>query len=107
MKGVSVTFFKNLEHIDDYSRFKSNVKESFSEIQDDLIDKFYYTYQGRLVPMNSIFGGMVAQEILKACSGKFTPIYQWLYFDAFDCLPENYKELTRLTEKQSRSHVLC
>ena len=94
--------FKNLEHIDDYSRFKSNVKESFSEIQDDLIDKFYYTYQGRLVPMNSIFGGMVAQEILKACSGKFTPIYQWLYFDAFDCLPENYKELTRLTEKQSR-----
>ncbi|XP_013787170.1 ubiquitin-like modifier-activating enzyme 1 [Limulus polyphemus] len=25
----------------------------------------------------------------KACSGKFHPIYQWFYFDALECLPED------------------
>ncbi|KAL3238724.1 hypothetical protein MRX96_048048, partial [Rhipicephalus microplus] len=39
-----------------------------------------------------------------ACSGKFTPIHQWFYFDAFECLPQkeavsevyaNAMELTR------------
>lgn len=26
---------------------------------------------------------------LQACSGKFTPLQQWLYFDALECLPED------------------
>ncbi len=25
---------------------------------------------------------------LQACTGKFMPIMQWLYFDAVECLPE-------------------
>lgn len=29
----------------------------------------------------------MAQEVLKACSGKFMPIVQWLYYDAVECLP--------------------
>ena len=29
---------------------------------------------------------------LQACTGKFTPIQQWLYFDAFECLPANKNE---------------
>ncbi len=37
--------------------------------------------------MNGFLGGVVAQEALKACSGKFTPIKQWVYFDAIECLP--------------------
>ena len=43
--------------------------------------------------MNSIAGGWMAQEVIKACSGKFHPIVQWMYFDAYECLPDNYKEL--------------
>lgn len=42
--------------------------------------------------MTAAIGGMVAQEVMKACSGKFTPIQQYLYFDAIECLPE--KDLT-------------
>lgn len=38
--------------------------------------------------MNAVIGGIVAQEVMKACSGKFSPIYQWLYFDAIECLPK-------------------
>ncbi len=34
-----------------------------------------------------------AQEIVKACSGKFTPIRQWFYYDALECLPEDFHVL--------------
>lgn len=39
--------------------------------------------------MTAAIGGTVAQEVMKACSGKFTPIKQFFYFDAIECLPEN------------------
>jgi hypothetical protein len=42
--------------------------------------------------MATIFGGIIAQEILKATSSKYTPIKQWLFFETLECLP-NY-ELT-------------
>lgn len=74
---------------------RENVKKFKDDINDILIDKFVLTCNGSLCPINSIIGGIVSQEILKACSGKFTPIYQWLYFDAYDCLPDDYKELNR------------
>lgn len=37
--------------------------------------------------MTAAIGGVVAQEVMKACSGKFTPIQQYVYFDAIECLP--------------------
>ena len=42
-----------------------------------------------LSPMAAVFGGLAAQEALKACSHKFTPLHQYLYFDAFECLPDD------------------
>lgn len=27
--------------------------------------------------------------VFQACTGKFMPIQQWLYFDAIECLPDN------------------
>lgn len=42
--------------------------------------------------MTAAIGGAVAQEVMKACSGKFTPIQQYVYFDAIECLP--VEELT-------------
>lgn len=44
--------------------------------------------------MNATVGGIVAQEVMKACSGKFSPILQYLYFDAIECLPEDLSGLT-------------
>ena len=43
----------------------------------------------------SFFSLIVAQEVMKACSGKFMPIKQWLYFDALECLPEDKSGLTQ------------
>jgi len=48
--------------------------------------------RGELAPMCAIFGGMAAQEVMKAASGKFMPLKQWLYFDAEECLPADGKE---------------
>jgi ubiquitin-activating enzyme E1 len=64
-----------------------------SNTNEETARKFFHCLNGNLCPMNAIIGGTVAQEILKACSGKFNPIHQWLYFDAFECLPDNYEKL--------------
>ena len=82
-----------------YDDFCNTVKQYNKDISNDLIQQFYCTYKGKLVPVNSVIGGIVAQEILKACSGKFTPIYQWLYFDALDCLPNNYMDMNKTMSK--------
>lgn len=55
--------------------------------------KFLHCLNGVLCPTVSVIGGIVAQEIIKACSFKFTPINQFFYFEAFDCLPENITDL--------------
>ena len=44
--------------------------------------------QGVIAPMAAFVGGVAGQEVLKACSGKFMPIRQFLYFDAAECCPE-------------------
>lgn len=80
---------------EDASNFISLAKEVASEIGNDteldvkLLEIFSKISAGNLCPMNATIGGIVAQEVMKACSGKFTPIYQWLYFDAIECLPDN------------------
>jgi len=42
---------------------------------------------GEISPMCAFIGGIAAQEVLKAASGKFGPITQWFYFDATEALP--------------------
>lgn len=43
-----------------------------------------------LSPMAAFLGGIIAQEALKACTGKFSPLKQLLTFDAFECLPSDF-----------------
>ncbi len=39
-----------------------------------------------LSPIAAFLGGVLGQEVIKACTGKFTPLHQWLFFDAFEAL---------------------
>ncbi|XP_029455533.1 ubiquitin-like modifier-activating enzyme 7 [Rhinatrema bivittatum] len=57
-------------------------------LDDSLVRIFAYVSAGDLSPINAFLGGVTAQEVMKACSGKFTPLQQWLYFDGSHCLPE-------------------
>ena len=52
-----------------------------SDLHKNVVNKFAYTCSGKLCPIDSIFGSIVAQEVLKASSMKYTPIKQWLYMD--------------------------
>ncbi|XP_055504306.1 ubiquitin-like modifier-activating enzyme 1 [Leucoraja erinacea] len=57
-------------------------------LNEDLVRKLAFVATGDLNPMNAFIGGVAAQEVLKACTGKFLPLNQWMYFDALECLPE-------------------
>lgn len=35
-----------------------------------------------------MFGGFVGQEVVKAVSGKFHPLFQWFHFDSIESLPD-------------------
>jgi ubiquitin-activating enzyme E1 len=50
-----------------------------------------------LSPMCAAMGGMVGQEVLKACSGKFTPINGFFYLDADETLPDELLPAEQLT----------
>merc|ERR1712137_911200 len=72
-----------------------NDEFKFTEkLDEELLQKFSFTAMGNISPMAAFLGGVVAQEVLKACTGKFTPIQQFLYFDAIEALPENVTEAT-------------
>ncbi|XP_076333609.1 ubiquitin-like activating enzyme 1 isoform X3 [Tachypleus tridentatus] len=66
-----------------------NSSAKVEEVDEKLITLLANLAAGNLCPMQAVIGGITAQEVMKACSGKFHPIYQWFYFDALECLPED------------------
>lgn len=59
------------------------------ELDEKLIKELAYQARGDLNPLATFFGGVVAQEVLKAVSGKFCPVQQWMYLDSLESLPKN------------------
>ncbi|KAJ9271702.1 hypothetical protein DTO212C5_2127 [Paecilomyces variotii] len=59
------------------------------ELDEKLIKELSYQARGDLNPMAAFFGGLAAQEVLKAVSGKFNPVVQWMYVDSLESLPES------------------
>jgi len=55
-----------------------------------LIHQLALGAKGLISPMAAFLGGIMGQEVLKACSGKFTPIKQFFYFDAAEALPDSF-----------------
>ena len=54
---------------------------------DGVLTVFAKTAAGYLSPMCAMFGGVIGQEVVKACTGKFHPLHQWFYFDSIESLP--------------------
>lgn len=59
-----------------------------SPVNEKLIKELSYQARGDIPGVVAFFGGLVAQEVLKACSGKFTPLKQYMYFDSLESLPD-------------------
>jgi len=63
-------------------------KKLVEEIDEKIIRSLSYGAMGELPPIAAFLGGFAAQEVLKAVSGKFSPVKQWFYFDATEVLPK-------------------
>nr|XP_034305007.1 ubiquitin-like modifier-activating enzyme 1 isoform X3 [Crassostrea gigas] len=70
------------------------------ELDENVMREMAYTCRGDLFPLAAIMGGVAAQEVMKACSGKFHPMCQYMYFDALECSPEDKD--TSLTEENCK-----
>lgn len=60
-----------------------------SEIDEKVVQELSYQASGDLSPIVAVIGGFVAQEVLKACSAKFHPMVQHMYFDSLESLPSS------------------
>ncbi|KAJ0987626.1 hypothetical protein J5N97_005982 [Dioscorea zingiberensis] len=65
-----------------------NIRDGgFAEIDTKLLNKFSSGSGTVLTPMAAVFGGIVGEEVVKACSGKFHPLHQFFYFQSVESLP--------------------
>ncbi|KAI9844203.1 MAG: E1 ubiquitin-activating protein [Thelocarpon superellum] len=85
------------EEVLKYAREMAKVALEPVTVDEKIVRELSYQARGDLSPMAAFFGGLAAQEVLKAVSGKFHPIVQWMYFDALEALPTN----------SARSEELC
>ncbi|XP_074650739.1 ubiquitin-like modifier-activating enzyme 6 [Tubulanus polymorphus] len=65
----------------------NQLKNKIESIDETLIKNLSYTSRGVFAPLCATLGGIIAQEALKALTGKFTPLSQWLYLDVCEVLP--------------------
>lgn len=72
----------------------------FKIYSEEILRAIVYMYDIEIMPMASIIGGFVAQEVLKGCSGKFTPLHQFMYYDAFECLQMDNDPITKSKEHE-------
>jgi|EP00979_Chaetoceros_neogracilis_P004697 ubiquitin-activating enzyme E1 len=67
-----------------------DTEDAFNDKLESLVKHLASGSRAVLSPMCAAMGGIVGQEVLKACSGKFTPIRGFLYFDADETLPDDF-----------------
>lgn len=65
----------------------NDISPATAELDESVLRWLALTSSAELNPMAAMFGGIVGQEVVKAASGKFHPVFQWLYFDCMECLP--------------------
>ena len=78
---------------EDYVKFKAIVDELKVECDEKLVKMFCYANNGFFSPLDTTIGGIAAQEVLKAASGKYTPYNQYMMYDCTEVLPDNYLEM--------------
>eukprot|EP01065_Artemidia_motanka_P019875 TRINITY_DN2376_c0_g1_i1.p1 TRINITY_DN2376_c0_g1~~TRINITY_DN2376_c0_g1_i1.p1 ORF type:complete len:1075 (+),score=488.18 TRINITY_DN2376_c0_g1_i1:71-3226(+) len=78
----------NADQADAVLGIAKDIAKGFPDMKpnEDVIKRLAAVAAGNICPMAAMLGGFTAHEVLKAASGKFSPIKQWMYFDARECL---------------------
>lgn len=67
-------------------RLNDTLADPISSIDTKQLASLAHCAEGCFAPLCASLGGFVAQEVLKALTGKFTPLKQWVYLDASELL---------------------
>lgn len=63
---------------------------------------FYLTKRARLPPLAAFYGGLCAQETLKAITSKFIPFKQWFYLEYSELFERKNDDLDKLDTESKR-----
>ncbi|CCF48756.1 hypothetical protein NDA11_005592 [Ustilago hordei] len=98
---------RNAEDADQFLELTKQIVQANGQDAADLPEKVVrelaFQATGDLSPMVAYVGGFVAQEVLKACSGKFHPLVQHLYVDSLESLPDSVPGLPESEFQASNS----
>lgn len=73
----------------DFKKFMSGLEHINTEVElDEEFVKKFINHSGLVPGVISVIGSLISQEVLKAVTGKYTPINQFVYFESFDSLPD-------------------
>ncbi|EKM59140.1 uncharacterized protein PHACADRAFT_249384 [Phanerochaete carnosa HHB-10118-sp] len=79
--------FPRPRNSEDAAKFVALTKKIDADADEKILTELAFQATGDLSPVNAVIGGFIAQEVLKACSAKFHPMLQHLYFDSLESLP--------------------
>jgi ubiquitin-activating enzyme E1 len=88
---------------------KQKSTEEISPAQERIVKLLASGSKAVLSPMCAALGGIVGQEVLKACSGKFSPINGFFFLDADETLPDDLLPANQVAPESSRydSQIAC
>ena len=80
------------EHAKEFIALATSLRDTVAEssrpeLDEKVLREFSYGARAVVNPVAALFGGIVGQEIIKACTSKFHPIKQFFYMDALEALP--------------------
>jgi len=88
---------------------KAKSSDELSAAQERIVLQLASGSKAVLSPMCAALGGIVGQEVLKACSGKFAPINGFFFLDADEALPDELLPADQVAPENSRydSQIAC
>jgi len=96
----------SVEFIRDVHGASSNHNKNLDDKYSKTIELFLRCCKGKLVPLQAMFGALAAQEALKAVSGLYNPIHQFLIFDCEELLPEGLEDDPLITPAKNGLHYI-
>lgn len=76
-----------LQDAEEMQKLAASVTETLQSkpvLDEQLVKWLSWTSKGFLAPLAAAMGGIASQEVLKAVTGKFAPLQQWLFLDVLD-----------------------
>jgi len=88
---------------------KAKSSDELSSAQERIVLQLASGSKAVLSPMCAALGGIVGQEVLKACSRKFAPINGFFFLDADEALPDELLPADQVAPQNSRydSQIAC